>query len=162
MSLRIDFHSKSTRTWSQRCFGLLFAAYRRVRGHEPAQGGHHSTRAGYCSPQPPFLNKTLLVHSYPDHPLTTVIPLNVTRMAVSLLIMWIREAMAGVAMAVEAVAIYAGLARRKEQGARSRTPYIKSTLFMPTRGKRKEVFFTCKLFHPFHQCIAYNRGLPTS
>lgn len=71
--------------------------------------------------------------------------------------MWV-EAMAGEAMAVEAVPIYAGLARRKEQGARSRTPYIKSILIIPTRGKRKEVSFTCKLFHPFHQCTAYNRG----
>ena len=78
-----------------------------------------------------------------------MIPLNVTRMAtrtgsmsISSFMMRIRKAMTG-----KAVGIYPG----KEEGARPRSPYIKSTLIILTRGKPKaRVPFTCKLFHPFY------------
>ena len=81
-----------------------------------------------------------------------MIPLNVTRMAICAgrmaifsLNMRIRKAMTG-----KAVGIYPG----KEEGGRPRSPYIKSTLIIPTRGKRKaRVPFTCKLFHPFYQSM---------
>lgn len=50
-------------------------------------------------------------------------------------------------MTGKAVGIYPG----KEEGGRL---YIKSTLIIPTRGKRKaRVPFTCKLFHPFYQSM---------